>query len=43
VGFVQDTAVDTGEDIELCVLRENLERREECAYLRFKLSTVITE
>ena len=41
--FVEDTAVDTGEDIELWVLRENLERREECAYLRFKLSSVIAE
>jgi hypothetical protein len=43
VGFIEDTAVDTGEDIELWVLRENLERREEGAYLRFKLSAVIAE
>lgn len=41
--FIEYTSVNTGERIELSIFWENLERREERSYLRFKLFTIIAK
>lgn len=41
--FVEDTAVDTCEDVEIRIVRENLERGEESSHFRFKLHTIIAK
>ena len=41
--FIEDTAVDAGEDVEINIFRENLERGEEFTHFRFKLSAIITK
>jgi hypothetical protein len=43
MGLIEDAAMDASKGKKFWIFRENLERREEGTYLRFKLSSVITK